>query len=174
VAPPTPVATELAVDVLVPPAVEPSVVGTTSAPPDTIAPKLIPDALKFSAPLIGGGEIDLATLAGPPVVLWFWAPFCVICNREAKGIQEAALRWKDTANFVGVAWTGSDDQFENFIERYGLTFPQISDDLGEIYAKFEIPVQPAMGIVLPTGEVQILFGAASGSLIDTLIGAAVA
>ena len=34
----------------------------------------VPDALAFSAPLVGGGTIDLADYAGKPVLLWFWAP----------------------------------------------------------------------------------------------------
>ena len=35
----------------------------------------VPDALAFSAPLVGGGTLDLGSLAGKPVVMWFWAPF---------------------------------------------------------------------------------------------------
>lgn len=34
-----------------------------------------PAALQFSAPLVGGGEIELGELAGRPVLLWFWAPW---------------------------------------------------------------------------------------------------
>lgn len=35
----------------------------------------VPAALEFSAPLVGGGEIELGALAGRPVLLWFWAPW---------------------------------------------------------------------------------------------------
>jgi hypothetical protein len=35
----------------------------------------IPPVLDWSAPLIGGGTIDMATLAGQQVLLWFWAPY---------------------------------------------------------------------------------------------------
>lgn len=31
-------------------------------------------SLDWKAPLVGGGELDAATLSGKPVVLWFWAP----------------------------------------------------------------------------------------------------
>ena len=34
-----------------------------------------PEALQLSAPLVGGGDIELTTLAGRPVLLWFWAPW---------------------------------------------------------------------------------------------------
>ena len=39
------------------------------------APGNVPEALGFTAPLVGGGEIELTTLAGRPVLLWFWAPW---------------------------------------------------------------------------------------------------
>jgi hypothetical protein len=47
----------------------PAVTSTTSPP--TAA---VPETLAFTAPLVGGGTIDLAQYAGTPVLLWFWAP----------------------------------------------------------------------------------------------------
>ena len=35
----------------------------------------VPEALRFRAARVGGGEIDMSTLAGKPVVMWFWAPY---------------------------------------------------------------------------------------------------
>lgn len=34
-----------------------------------------PEALRFTAPLVGGGTLDMASLAGAPVLMWFWAPY---------------------------------------------------------------------------------------------------
>ena len=34
----------------------------------------VPEALRFSAPLVGGGEFDGSAVAGRPVAFWFWAP----------------------------------------------------------------------------------------------------
>lgn len=33
-----------------------------------------PEALRLTAPLVGGGTIDLSQYAGTTVALWFWAP----------------------------------------------------------------------------------------------------
>jgi ABC-type glycerol-3-phosphate transport system substrate-binding protein len=33
-----------------------------------------PEVLRFSAPIVGGGELDGSTLAGRPAAFWFWAP----------------------------------------------------------------------------------------------------
>lgn len=40
----------------------------------TSIPVAVPDALDFTAPLVGGGTFDGADLAGQPVAFWFWAP----------------------------------------------------------------------------------------------------
>lgn len=34
----------------------------------------VPDALQFTADLVGGGTFSGPSTAGQPVVLWFWAP----------------------------------------------------------------------------------------------------
>lgn len=44
----------------------------TEAPAPEPAPA--PEILQFTAPLVGGGEIDAATLGGKATVFWFWAP----------------------------------------------------------------------------------------------------
>lgn len=71
--------------------------------------------------------------------------------------------------FVGVAWYGSDDAFQGFIDKHGLTFPQVSDDAGDIYDRFEIPAQPALVIIDANGTEQQLFGAVESDVLDGLI-----
>jgi hypothetical protein len=48
---------------------------TTAATTAATAPQFVPEALQLTAPLVGGGDIELTTLAGRPVLLWFWAPW---------------------------------------------------------------------------------------------------
>lgn len=45
---------------------------TTATTPGAAGPI---GALQFSAPLVGGGRIDMAELGDKPVLLWFWAPW---------------------------------------------------------------------------------------------------
>lgn len=48
----------------------------TAAPEQSaVDPATVPAALQFTAPLVGGGEIEMGALAGRPVLLWFWAPW---------------------------------------------------------------------------------------------------
>ena len=39
--------------------------------------------------LDGGGDFQLASLndAEKPTLLWFWAPWCPICNQEAPNVE---------------------------------------------------------------------------------------
>lgn len=47
----------------------------TETSESTVPSVPVPEALQFTAPLVGGGEIDLAAgFDNKPTVFWFWAP----------------------------------------------------------------------------------------------------
>jgi hypothetical protein len=71
---------------------------------------------------------------------------------------------------VGVAWTGNEQNFEEFVGRHGLTFTNISDAPGAVYDRFEIPYQPAFALVDADGNVETLIGSADDAVLDMLIG----
>ena len=52
----------------------PAVGAATATTPAAPTGSAVPQSLAFSAPRVGGGSVDLATYAGKPVLLWFWAP----------------------------------------------------------------------------------------------------
>jgi hypothetical protein len=52
--------------------IAPTTPGDASA--TTVTPVVVPEALQFTAPLVGGGEFVGAEYAGKPTVFWFWAP----------------------------------------------------------------------------------------------------
>ena len=76
--------------------------------------------------------------------------------------------------FVGVAWYGDDASFQAFVDKHSLTFPQISDDPGEVFSRFGVPYQPAMAIIDAAGTVKVSLGAVEESTLDAALTAAVA
>jgi hypothetical protein len=48
--------------------------GNGDGTPATTPSVPVPEALQFSAPLVGGGEFTGADYADKPTVFWFWAP----------------------------------------------------------------------------------------------------
>ena len=95
------------------------------------------------------------------------------CNHEAPSVEAASQRWAGKVQFVGVAWFGDDTSFQAFVDKYGLTFPQISDDPGVVFARFGVPYQPAMAIVDAAGVVQVSLGAVEESTLDAALAKAV-
>jgi peroxiredoxin len=79
------------------------------------------------------------------------------------------VKFQEQANFVGVAWTGSDDAFQGFIDKHGLTFPQISDDPGDVYDRFGVAYQPALVIVDTDGSTEVVAGAVDEALLEQII-----
>ena len=67
---------------------------------------------------------------------------------------------------IGVAWTGDDASFQGFVDTHGLTFPQINDAGGDLFAKFGVPVQPAWAFVDSDGTVTTRVGAMDDATLD--------
>lgn len=60
---------------------------------------------------------------------------------------------------VGIAWSGTEQAMQDFIDRHGLTFPQGNDGEGAVFARFGVPYQPAWVFVSADGDVEQVQGA---------------
>ena len=89
-------------------------------------------------------------------------------------VEAAAKQWAGRVDFVGVAWTGDDASFQGFIDKHSLSFPQISDDLGTVFARFGVPAQPALVVVKPNGDAQVLLGAVDDANLQSVLAQAAA
>ena len=76
--------------------------------------------------------------------------------------------------FIGVAWYGDDASFQGFVDKYSLSFPQISDDPGDVFSRFGVPYQPAMAIIDAAGTVKVSLGAVEEATLDAALTTAVA
>lgn len=91
-----------------------------------------------------GTPYELTQLAGAdkPTLLWFWAPWCTICNGEAPKIQQLSL---ETDAFDVVAIGGRDDiaNGPEFVDRHGLTGPTLLfDETMQVWEHYRLPGQP--------------------------------
>ncbi len=53
---------------------DPATEAPASQSADDTAAGDVPEILRFTNALVGGGELDAAELAGKPTAFWFWAP----------------------------------------------------------------------------------------------------
>lgn len=109
-----------------------------SASPRAIAD----DRLNFTGTTLSGAPFNGATLQGKPAVLWFWTPWCPFCNAEAPGISQVTASHPNVT-FVGIAARSDLGQMQSFVSRYGLNFTNLNDADGSIWARYEVPWQPA-------------------------------
>ena len=72
-----------------------------------------------------------------------------------------------------MAWSGSETEFQGFIDEHGVTFPTIADGEAVIYERFGIPVQPALVVIDGTGEADTVFGSVDEDLLDEVFAAVV-
>ncbi|HWS91381.1 MAG TPA: protein disulfide oxidoreductase [Mycobacterium sp.] len=100
------------------------------------------DRLQFAATTLNGAPFNGASLQGKPAVLWFWTPWCPFCNAEAPGVSQVAAA-NPRVTFVGVAAHMDVGAMQNFVSKYNLNFTNLNDADGSIWARYNVPWQPA-------------------------------
>lgn len=119
-------------------------VGISTAPPAQA------DDLNFTGTTLSGASFNGASLQGKPAVLWFWTPWCPFCNSEAPNVSAVAAA-NPKVTFVGVAARSDVAQMQSFVSKYNLNFTNLNDADGSIWAKFNVPWQPAYVFLRPDG-----------------------
>lgn len=98
--------------------------------------------LNFTGTTLSGATFNGASLQGKPAVLWFWTPWCPFCNAEAPSVSAVAAA-NPGVTFVGVSTRADVGSMQGFVSKYNLNFTNINDADGSIWAKFNVPWQPA-------------------------------
>jgi thiol-disulfide isomerase/thioredoxin len=153
---------------------------TTKAPASTRAPAVVPaetvTATRF--PTIAGLSRNNPALApefvlpdlfdeslnrglvnytGRPVILNFWASWCVPCKEEMPALQRAYEKHRDAGLIVlGVNQTFVDDleAAREFVNELALTFPNVRDDSGNTSkGLYRIMGLPTSVLITPAGEI---------------------
>ena len=112
--------------------------------------------LQFSAKTLDGAPFSGQSLLGKPAVLWFWAPWCPICQHEAPGVGQVAQA-NPAVSFVGVAAQDQVPAMRDFVSRYQLGFfPQLADVDASVWRQFGVTAQPAYAFIHPDGSVEVV------------------
>ncbi len=113
----------------------------------------VPTKLAFTAKTLDGKQFDGASLAGHPVVLWFWAPWCATCASEAQTLTDLAPRYAGKVDFVGVAGMGGEAEMRQFVKDFEVgSFPHLSDNAGTVWKRFEITEQSTYVLLDRSGK----------------------
>jgi cytochrome c biogenesis protein CcmG/thiol:disulfide interchange protein DsbE len=110
----------------------------------THAPKIGGPAPNFTLRRIdAGGKLDLASLRGKPVVINFWASWCVPCKGEAAMLEQAWNQYKSQGVvFVGVDYHDVAGDARTFMSHHGITYPIVQDGSGSIGDRYGLTGVP--------------------------------
>jgi cytochrome c biogenesis protein CcmG, thiol:disulfide interchange protein DsbE len=77
-------------------------------------------------PVGGGAPVTLESLRGRPVVLNFWATWCVPCFQEHPVLNHTAAARRDVV-FYGVVYQDEEQRIADFLQRQGSSYPTLVD-----------------------------------------------
>jgi cytochrome c biogenesis protein CcmG, thiol:disulfide interchange protein DsbE len=89
---------------------------------------------------------------GSPVLLNFWASWCVPCRDEAALFRRAARQYRGRVEFVGVDIKDSHSDAIAFARRHGLGYTLVTDR-GEIAPRYGLTGQPETFFIDSSGVV---------------------
>jgi thiol-disulfide isomerase/thioredoxin len=125
----------------------------SSAPAKTPRPTAaeVPATLRFTGTTVEGKRFDGSSLAGKPVLLWFWAPWCPVCRGQVSQVQKVAEDHKGAVSVVGV---GSLDD-ANAIRAFGANATDVThlvDESGVIWKRFGVTQQSSFVLLDASGK----------------------
>ena len=149
------------------PIASPVTTAMTSSPHSTTSNA--PAALAFKATTVDGADFNAATLAGKPVVFWFWAPWCTVCRAESPDVAKVAAEFKGKVTFIGIAGLGSVPDMQAFVSETSTGgFTHLADVDGTLWSRFGVVAQPSFVFVTPDGQSQEFTGGLGADDLSTV------
>jgi cytochrome c biogenesis protein CcmG/thiol:disulfide interchange protein DsbE len=132
-------------------------------------PEVGDSAPAINLDLLGGGQTSLGSLRGRPVLVNFWASWCVPCRQE---MPELAAAWQaHRSRGLEVLAVNLTDQerlkdVEAFVAEFALPFPVLLDKRGRVRERYGLAALPATYFVDSLGVVR---GVHAGPLTRTAL-----
>jgi cytochrome c biogenesis protein CcmG/thiol:disulfide interchange protein DsbE len=113
------------------------IVGLQRAPAPNVAPGF--DLTRLDGP----GSLSSAELRGTPLVVNFFASWCVPCREEAPLLEKTWQQYKNRGvRFIGVNVTDTRSSARDFVHKYGITYPVVTDYSLTFAQKMKVPGLP--------------------------------
>jgi cytochrome c biogenesis protein CcmG, thiol:disulfide interchange protein DsbE len=121
--------------------------GTVGSVPVTARP-----APGFTLTLLDGKPFDLSGVRGKPVLINFWASWCIPCEEEAAVLEQGSRAYRDRVTFIGVNVQDTDPLAREFLRRFGVTYPNGRDASGAIAVEYGMSGVPETYFVDRDGQ----------------------
>ncbi len=127
----------------------------------------------FTLPLFDGTTLRLADLRGRPVLVDFWASWCVPCREEAATLEQVWQSYRATdLLFVGVSVQDREVAAQDFLEEFVITYPNGRDADGRISIDYGLMGVPEKFLINRQGQiVRKLVGPVPAAVLTDLLDA---
>ena len=129
----------------------------------------------FVSRALHGQTVALQDYQDHPVVINFWATWCIPCRKEMPVLQ-AVYEAHQAAGLVILAVSQDQQLQEEAVRAYsatlGLTFPLLLDPDGSVATRYNVFLLPSTVFVHPTGTITAIhFGPMTQAQIERYLGA---
>ncbi|MFN2594614.1 MAG: TlpA family protein disulfide reductase [Actinomycetota bacterium] len=108
----------------------------------------------FAAPLLeGGGSLSLDSFKGKPVLLNFWASWCVPCKEEAPMLRAAYKTFGSQVAFVGINVRDAKSDAETFVSDNNVPYPNVRDEGLQMFTDYGLTGQPESFLIDADGKI---------------------
>lgn len=112
----------------------------------------------FEQSTLASTPISLVELRGTPVILNFWATWCVPCRVEMPVLQSLHDRYAEQGlHIIGINLGESETVIHRWVDDLALTFDIVADHSGEITARYYLLGQPSTYVIAPNGRIVGIF-----------------
>ena len=124
-------------------------------------------APNFTLKLIDGKDFHLSDYKGKPVLINFFASWCLPCREEMPTLEKVVHEYGPKGVvFLGIAVDDTETKMKDFITKYGVTFPVGLDKTAEIQKSFGIYGIPTTYFIDKQGVINYSH---SGSVTEELL-----
>jgi cytochrome c biogenesis protein CcmG/thiol:disulfide interchange protein DsbE len=104
-------------------------------------------------PALSDGRIRLEELRGTPVVLNFWASWCIPCKEEAPFLAAAARAHRRNVAFLGLDIQDFESDARRFLRRLDVPYPSARETGSEIHSAYGLTGVPETYYIDARGRV---------------------
>lgn len=118
------------------------------------SPLIGQQAAPFTVTLFDGKKLSLDDLRGKTVFLNFWASWCPPCRAEARDLEAAWQRVKDSdVVFLGVDIQDTEENARAYLKEFNVTYPNGRDLSGKVAVDYGVWGIPETFFIDPQGRI---------------------